>query len=324
MVKRRIGSQRFAWILPCVLICSAAAMAQAPADTDRDGIPDAQEQALLEKFRPTFMISASDCAIRPARFEPDQITPQPAAADGSVYGQVFPVHDSQNVEIHYYTLWDRDCGRIQHSLDVEHVAVLVRNDEAHGPEALYWYAGAHENTACEISSGARAAAIDAEHRGAKVWSSSGKHAMYLRKAMCNHGCGADSCEDAQELAPSSPVINVGEPGAPANGALWTASPQWGLAGKMDSDFPPDIISRLEATSGESVITLRGRSSVRGTIRESDTVLAAGSTGAQHTGAALDTANGHTSRSLGKATRATGRSLKRAWNAVFGKSSPQNK
>jgi hypothetical protein len=277
---------------------------------------------LLEQFRPTFLISASDCAVRPARFAPDQVIPHPVAADGTIYGQVFPVRDSQNIEIHYYTLWDRDCGRMQHPLDVEHVSVIVKNDEGQDATALYWYAGAHENTACEISSGGRAAAIDAQHQGPKVWSSSGKHAMYLRKSMCNHGCGADSCEDAQELAQIGRVVNLGEPGTPANGALWTSSSQWTLSSKMDTDFPAELIARLDATSGESVITLRGSSSIRGTIQGSGTVLNAGGVGAQHTSAALDTANGHTSRSLGKASRATGRWLKGARDAVLGKTSTQ--
>lgn len=298
------------------VLLGAVAFAQA-LDSDRDGITDEQERVLLEKFRPTFMISAADCAVRPASFRAGKANPEVVAQDGTIYGQVFPIAKSIRVEIHYYTLWDRDCGRVSHPLDVEHVSVLVSNEAGAEPRALYWFAGAHEKTACDISSGARAEAIGAADKGPRVWSSSGKHAIYLREAMCGHGCGADSCELAKELAASGAVVNVGELGAPANGAEWTASPQWLMKEKMDSDFLPADLARLDATSGETVITLRGRSTYRGTIQVSDVVLGSAGTGAEHTGAALGTANTQTSNSLGKAKNATGNSLKRAWRAVFG-------
>jgi hypothetical protein len=311
---RSLGS----WIAATLLLVSAAAaQSDTPVDSDQDGLSDTVEQALLEKFRPTFMISVTDCAVRPARFEPGLSNPKPIAADGTIYGQVFPVPGSSNIEIHYYTLWDKDCGRIRHPLDAEHVSVIVSNGQD-SPKALYWYAGAHEKTACDISSGARAEAIKAQEHGPRVWSSAGKHALYLRRAMCGRGCGADSCENAVELPTRESIVNLGEPKSPANGSLWVASPQWMLADKMDSDFPPETIARLDATSGETVITLRGNSSIRGTIQGGDAVLDGAAMGAQHTGAALDTANDHTARSLAKATRATGRSLRKAWNSVFGR------
>lgn len=309
------GFDRY-YVLSFCLLWSLVAVSQISPDSDRDGLPDAREQALLEKFRPTFMISATDCSIRPARFQPDRSVPKPVKPDGTIYGQVFPMKESDTIEIHYYTLWSSDCGRMKHPLDVEHISVLVADKQGMEPQALYWYAGAHEGTVCDISSGARAKSIGAEDRGPKVWSSAGKHALYLRKSMCSHGCGADSCEDDAELAQNGLVINLGELSAPVNGSSWITSPAWALSAKMDSDFSADVIARLDATSGETVTTLRGNSSVRGAIQGSDAVLDGAGTGAQHTAAALDTANGHTSRSLGKAMKATGRSLRRAWNAVF--------
>jgi hypothetical protein len=307
----------------CILLSTMAA-AQVALDTDHDGLSDQQEQALLEQFRPSFMISATDCAVRPSRFEPDRIVPTPVASDGAIYGQVFPVTfpgvvplaGSGYLEIHYYTLWDRDCGLRPHPLDVEHVSAIVTNPAGSNPQALYWYAGAHEKTACDISSGARAGAIGAEQHGPVVWSSSGKHALYLRKSMCHHGCGADSCDDDVELAKNGPIINIGELGAPANGAVWVASPQWFAADKMDSDFSPETIAILSAASGDAVITVRGSSSLRGTIQGSETVLESTEIGARHTGAALDTADNHTSKSLDTAVNATSKSLKRAWRFVF--------
>jgi hypothetical protein len=326
MFECRLGHYRVLGISIC-LLWAVAAVCQTSIDRDNDGLPDDKEQILLERFRPTFMISATDCSIRPARFEAGRTDPRAVEADGTIYGQVFPTKPDI-IEIHYYTLWSSDCGRIKHALDVEHISVLVVDTEGAEPRALYWYAGAHEKTACDISSGARANAIGAEDRGPRVWSSAGKHALYLRRSMCGHGCGADSCEDDIELVRNGPVINLGELNASANGSLWITSPAWVLSAKMHSDFSADVIARLDATSGDTVTTLRGSSSVRGTIQGSDAVLGGASSGAsigaQHTSAALDTANGHTSRSLGKAMKATGRSLKRAWNAVFhASSSPEH-
>ena len=309
--------------LSFVLLNLAAAQSSTEIDSDHDGLTDRLEQQLLEQFRPTFRIDAKDCAVRPARFEPYQVNPKPVAADGTIYGQVFPLPGSSQVEIHYYTLWDRDCGERGHPFDAEHVSVIVSNAPGSAPKALYWYAGAHEDTLCDISSGARAEALDAEEHGPLVWSSGGKHALYLRKAMCGHGCGADSCNADLELPNAGEVINIGELKSPSNGALWVASAEWALSGKTDSDFSPAMIARLDATSGETVITVRGNSSFRGTIQGSEAVLDGAATGAQHTGAALGTANDHTSSSLGKASRETGRSLRKAWNAVFGRQKPKN-
>ena len=303
-------------LLMCVLGCTLNLAAQSTdgTDSDHDGLSDQLEQSLLATFRPTFMISASDCASKPARFANDRVVPQVAAKDGTLYGQVSP--RSRNiVELHYYTLWDRDCGRISHPLDAEHAAVLV---SLAGPEprALYWYAGAHEKTVCDISSGARARTVDAEFHGARLWSSSGKHALYLREAMCAAGCGADSCSNSVELSSDDPVVNIGEPGALNPHLPWVLSAAWPLRDKMKSDFPPEVMARLD-TSGEQVATLRGSSTIRGAIQGSDNALGGADIGAEHTEAALYTANTHTSHSLQRAAEATQHSLQRAWKAVSG-------
>ncbi|HEY3930326.1 MAG TPA: hypothetical protein VGL89_18280, partial [Candidatus Koribacter sp.] len=66
----------------------------------------------------------------------------------------------------------------------------------------------------------------------------------------------------------------------------------------------------------SVITVRGRNTLRGTIQVSDTVLGSATSGAQDTSAALDTADTHATKSLQKAADATGHALRKSWNAVF--------
>jgi len=301
-----------------ILSLALSGLAQTAVDSDHDGLSDELEQTLLARFRPTFMTSASDCAIKPARFKPGAADPTPVVADGTIYGQVFPTANHQ-FEVHYYTLWDKDCGRISHPLDAEHVSALI-SDEGGEFKALYWYTGAHEHTVCDISSGTRAQAVNAITKGPTIWSASGKHALYFKKEMCAHGCGADSCEDDAELASSDAIINLGELKVPANDAVFTASPRWLLSTKMDTDFPPQVIAVIEATPADAISTLRGRSTVRGTIQGSgmvyDNISDSAATGARHTEAALDTANAHTTSSLGKAKAATGNFLTRAWRSVF--------
>ena len=288
-----------------------AATAQS-IDSDRDGISDQQEQLLLERFRPAFMVSKTDCAFRPAKFEPDEINPKPLAADGTIYGQVFPVADNR-IEVHYYTLWGRDCGRMKHPLDAEHVSVLLSIDAQGDPKELYWYAGAHEKTSCDMSSGARVEALTRPRP--VIWSSSGKHALYFRQDLCGHGCGADSCKDDIELRQDGPVINIGELERPMNGSSWVKSSAWPLSDKMDSDFSAEVISRLTAAPEGTISTLRGNRTMRGTIDGADAALNGAAIGAHDSGAALDTAHDHTSRSLGTAARATGRALNRAWHSL---------
>src|SRR5436190_1600529 len=86
--------------------------------------------------------------------------PPAVARNGTIYGQVFPrqglAMPDRFIEIHYFHLWTRDCGRAGHPLDVEHVSVLVHADREDSPatdwNATYWDAGAHENTVCDVSS----------------------------------------------------------------------------------------------------------------------------------------------------------------------------
>ena len=123
-------------------------------DADRDGLPDDFEQALLRKFVPTFHINKADCDVAPAEFEKDSHEPKVKARNGTIYGQVFPVHRAHAagawIEVHYFHLWGNDCGQAGHALDVESVSVLLRADrndwQPEAWQATYWYAAAHEKT----------------------------------------------------------------------------------------------------------------------------------------------------------------------------------
>lgn len=305
-----------------------AAWAEAPAlDSDGDGIPDALEQTLLDQFRPAFLVSARDCAAKPARFAPGVATPTVVDRDGTIYGQVSPsITNPGRIEIHYYTLWDRDCGRLGHPLDTEHVSALIESGAAGTWKAVYWYAGAHEDTVCDISSGTRSSVLSADERGPQVWASSGKHALFFRKELCGRGCGGDQCKDNVTLPVAGQVINIGERGKPMNEAVWIASNHWPLADKMDTDFSPEVIARIDASKPTAIVTVSSasNSTKRGMIQGADSALDGAVIGTQNTGAALDNAGTETSKSLGTALAATGRSLKVAWKAATGWMQPKTK
>lgn len=257
---RCIYSARFITVIALGIVGCVPTLAQDVThgffhvDSDHDGMSDDEEQALLEQFRPTFMIGSQDCSAIPAEFRPGIAIPTVEAENGTIYGQVFPARistDDQPVaEIHYYHLWKRDCGPHGHPLDTEHVAVLVRASSSHLGSAkwraMYWYAAAHENTVCDVSQITRASTLHAEDHGAKVWISPGKHASYLNEALCQKGCGADRCTEMVALPPGK-IINLGEVSHPMNGSVFVRSAEWPLEAKMVStNFPPAPIARLNA------------------------------------------------------------------------------
>lgn len=312
----------------------AAQSAQSP-DSDRDGIDDNIEQSLLAQFSPHFYVAQHDCAGLPSAFQPGLLQPNPEAEDATVYGQVFPVKiagaTEPMAEIHFYDLWDRDCGAHGHQFDAEHVAVLVeassRDLTAAKWKAIYWYAAAHENTVCDVSQIARASALGAEEAGAKVWLSPGKHAAYLAKSLCNHGCGADNCL-AMKLMQTSRIINLGEPTHPMNASSFIASNAWPLEQKMShTDFPPQPIARLNALPRDDIAWFSaGRHPAQGVIADSYTTGEAIAGGERNTDAALSLASGKTGNALQKSYRNTKHALgttARDVGKALGAKSPKN-
>jgi hypothetical protein len=221
-------------------------------DLDKDGISDQLEQALLDKFRPAFMVSADDCDLLPSEFASGPNRPVALERNGTIYGQVFRptgVEPGNGVlEIHYYHLWSKDCGRLGHPLDAEYVALLAHadhpNDAAGNWKASYWYAAAHENTLCDRSTIAQASALKAEEAGPKVWISWGKHGSYFYPEQCDGGCGQDRCVAFMPLE-SGPIMNLGEIDAPMKGAEWTSLAGWNLTWKMSSAFSPEVVAGME-------------------------------------------------------------------------------
>jgi hypothetical protein len=282
------------------VICLAAAVPAAAQDLDRDGLPDQLEQSLLDRFAPTLLLARGECDGVPASFVPFRSDPFVRAKDGTLYGQAFaipPADGRARVELHFYHLWSRDCGRLGHDLDAEHVSTIVSASRQDAPPAMWiaeaWYAAAHEGSACDASSGAQARVLGAEANGPRVFVSKGKHASYLDRGQCKWGCGGDECGDDTIIAAGS-IVNIGEPGAPLNGASWVNSRRWPLAKKLSSDFDPALRARLD--EADHVIPLmQARRAPQAPVLAGDTAVDGLETAATQTGGAITTAKKAVSR-----------------------------
>jgi hypothetical protein len=301
----------------------------ASIDSDHDGLSDDLEQALLAQFKPVFMVSQGDCSDVPAEFTPESRNPIVQAEDATIYGQVFPENfddtSGPTIEIHYYHLWKKDCGRMGHALDTEHVSVLIRASGGLSIstkwKAAYWYAAAHEDTVCDASQISRASTLQAEDRGATVWISSGKHASFLNEELCRRGCGGDMCEKMAPLSVSK-IVNLGEHGMPMNGALWISSSRWPLSTKMArTDFQPAAVARLESLSGSDIAWVNpakrpaqstiaaGDSTIDALVASNQNTDSAISTAGDATGSALDKTYGSVKHALGASAHSVGKFLR---------------
>jgi hypothetical protein len=305
-------------LLFAVLIGSAQrTLVDATEDSDRDGLSDALEDALLAQFAPRFMIGSDDCSVRPAQFIPNLAKPTVQDENGTIYGQAFPRTGNPNqVEVHYYHLWRTDCGEMGHNLDTEHVSALLVRDQTSKWKALYWYAAAHEETVCDASQIARAATIDAEFHGPQVWISRGKHASFLAEILCAHGCGGDNCREMVPLAIAN-LINLGELSAPMNGATWVDSPEWPLATKMSrSDFPEIRTARVDQLPVTNIVWANPeKGPLQTAIRGGNSTRKGVATGGLATDTALVLADAKTEKALDSASSSTGSGLSKAVRGV---------
>ena len=315
-------------IVPAALLAFAlpwaSAQVAAPTDSDRDGLSDTLEDALLIQFAPRFLISAQDCSLRPAEFVPLESKPIVESENGTIYGQAIPrIGQPDQVELHFYHLWRVDCGDMGHALDAEHVSALVSRDQAANWKALYWYAAAHEDTVCDASQIARASTVDAELHGPQIWISRGKHASFLSDVLCKRGCGADECSNLQPLAIAA-IINLGEPSAPIGEATWVDVPQWPLAGKMRrSDFADARLARVDQLSTTTILWANPQKRpYQAAIRGGNDTFVGVAAGAHATDAALtatdaalDLADTKTWNALANASSSTGNGLAKSYGGV---------
>ena len=277
----------------------------AAQDLDRDGLSDRLEQSLLEKFIPTLLLAAGECDGVPVSLVPFARDPRVSAKDATLYGQAFPVRFSEGraaIELHFFHLWSRDCGRLGHDLDAEHVSAIVTSPQLDAPVemwvAMQWYAAAHEGSACDASSGARADVIGAAASGPRVYVSKGKHASYFDRGQCKWGCGGDECGDERAIT-ATRIINIGEIDAPLNGALWARSDRWPMREKFASDFDSERQAMLDATTDHVVPLMLHRRAPQAPILAGDTALDG-----------LEIASASTTGALRRAIRAVGRFLRK--------------
>jgi hypothetical protein len=274
------------------MACAGPAAAQ---DLDRDGIADHLEQALLEKFSPTLLLATGECAGLPASFAPNTRSPRVVARDATLYGQAFriqPTGDRAVVELHFFHLWARDCGRRGHDLDVEHVSAIVSAPGLESPASAWlaemWYAAAHEGSVCDASSGARASVVGATVSGPRVFVSRGKHASYLDRGQCKWGCGGDQCGDDRVVTPSR-IINIGGRDAPLNGALWMHSDRWPMREKLGSDFDSALRARLDSIDDHVIPLMQHWRGPQAPVLAGDTALDGLEVAGESTKSALATA-----------------------------------
>ncbi len=257
-------------------------------------------RVVLEQFRPVFRISAADCDVAPAAFDESAAHPKVVARDGTIYASALQ-KKADWLEVHYYHLWARDCGKGGHALDAEHVSGLLQRVNGEW-KAVYWYAAAHEDTPCDVSMAGRASFLDAERRGPYVWVSHGKHASYLSDGSCRAGCGADSCERTKELVARPLVLLNSE-------AAWVRSSRWPLRLKMESDFNEALLAALAAPDLNKLVAAKPY------LKPAQKFLGAGNTGIDATGGAVGTGAKHTDGSLALATKKTGGALGTATRSV---------
>lgn len=311
MNKRRgrfwLVSATLAALLGCPL---PAAVQSFSADQDADGISDDLESALLRRFVPRLRISQTDCDVAPASFRPGLTDPQLSARDNTLYGQVSPRPSPRAAvaELHFYHLWERDCGRMGHPLDAEYVAVLVKAESWRSPveewRAVYWYAAAHENTVCDLSEARSALSLDAAIRGPVVWVSKDKHASFFSAGSDRRGCGQDRFPDMREFAVST-IVNIGEAGNVIHGAEWISSSRWQLRQKMRPVFlEAEIASALTIADPEPLP--RGRGS------RTQSVILAGGAGLD----GIDTGRAHAENSVALGAEKTEGAVNKAYARVL--------
>jgi hypothetical protein len=304
---------------PALSLCAQQFHPSGGLDSDHDGLADSFEAALLARFSPTFMVSHTDCSAVPAQFVPGNKTPTVAAEDGTIYGQAFPRKGHANqIELHYYHLWRRDCGELGHALDAEHVSALIEVDgDPDTAKALYWYAAAHEDTICDVSHLAPASTLSAQDHGTTVWISEGKHASFLSEHLCTHGCGGNRCEQMEKLNVRA-IVNLGESQAPMNEIAWLQSPQWPLQDKLErSDFTDSRMQRVSRLPQTDLVWANpSRRPAQATILGLNDGIGGAATGARATDTTLVVADGNTGAALGAATDKTGHSLKSSSRNVW--------
>ncbi len=201
-------------------------------DSDRDGLADACELALVRHFAPTLVVSTRDCLWRPdggGLFGGYLNGAQPAGA---------------GVRLAYLPAYTRDCGWgaltcvprragcSGHDGDSELILVDVARSEDRWRVTgvfLSAHCGEHEAGDCRWHRGDALRAFS-WHDGPIVWVARGKHAHYPTHASCDRGnWRRDTC-DGPVVAARFPVIDAGRNIGSRD------APSWGPGGCVRGDM----------------------------------------------------------------------------------------
>ncbi len=247
------------------------ALRPTPGDADGDGIPDALEDELLQRYSPTALLAADDASL-PASIDWVRRRSAIAAqkpgvmtrhlfneetrrgsrnpADWTMYGHAFP-REGGGIVLQYWYFFPFNAGRLvffDHEGDWEHVSVEL---DAHlAPEQFIL--SQHNNNAPGVRIPWSRVPREGDHPVHVVaW---GSHAAYLyanqkpfweRAVDCpRRGDGTPVLDQCPVLAwraggepgRPSPVVNIGEPGAP----------------RLDSD-PDAFIMRYARLWGDAAV-----------------------------------------------------------------------
>lgn len=233
-------------IVPALLPATAAA-----ADGDFDGIPDALELALAQRFFPTLNLhcgSYEGLAFGDRRQLYGHSVPgYPDSSSGKIPFVAHPYNPGngsdcaepfQCIEIRYGMAWNWDLGDDAfggaHRGDSEMYAILVarKDTDGTGQWGADWSVAQNDVNQWRLmkeflSAHLNAAGDSSTYRGhgqtgattyQRVWCSEGKHGMYQTQSACNSGnkglddCSDNRCDIRADVVPD--VQNIGEAAAP--------------------------------------------------------------------------------------------------------------
>jgi hypothetical protein len=303
-------------LAPCLI--AQAFPPATKADSDQDGLSDVLEDTLLAQVQPYFMIHRGDCSQRPAEFVRFEPRPSVRADDGTIYGQVFP-HNAKfdEVELHYYHPWSKDCGETPHRLDGRACVCSRKADRCDFVEGSVLVCSRARRYGMRCQPNRRAETLRAEERGAQVWVSAGKHASFLGDTFCRRrsGCGGDRCRTMEPLHIAK-IINLGELQTPMNGAVWARSKEWPLSEKLGrSDFPVSRTNPLEGDSAAKIAWANPeKRPIQGAILGANSAVLGAFTATSSTNTALAAASDNTESVLDRACQRTGNSLARSFQS----------
>jgi hypothetical protein len=208
--------------------CGAAPFEGTPCeDLDQDGLADAWEDLVIERYRPLLRFDEAESLVGDAAFVVHDVARVALVAPSPLRARVFIMLG--------YSKDFGSCGFTSHNGDSERVALDLAAPAGGGPgdvTAVGFYTAAHENTASDHSmklEGAGLADLVFEDDSATgeprwvVFPSQDKHGTYASIDICENisavpcldeDCGPDGAANPAEYDRLPPFVNAGEEAHP--------------------------------------------------------------------------------------------------------------